>query len=68
MRSAGEFILNTFDAMVWANIVEEINVWTLISLRSARVSDSSERAMQPADFNFSRDDKASSQSQLDRGD
>jgi hypothetical protein len=54
--------------MVWANIVEEINVWTLISLRSARVSDSSERAMQPADFNFSRDDKASSQSQLDRGD
>jgi hypothetical protein len=28
--------LNIFDAMAWANIVEEINVWTLTSLRWAR--------------------------------
>jgi hypothetical protein len=51
--------LNTFDAMVWANIAEEINVWMLTSLPWARVFASPENCMQTADFNLSRDDRAS---------
>ena len=40
--------MNIFDAMAWANIVEETNVWTLISLLLARVFGSSENSMRTA--------------------
>ena len=47
-KSAGEETLNTFDAMAWANIVAEINVWTLTSLLRTRVFGSSANGIETA--------------------